>query len=401
MKIYDVLIIGGGPAGLMAANVCEKRKLKYMLLDANPSVGKKLLITGNGRCNVTNRFDNADFINELSISNRRFLYSTIHAFGTTEVIEFLRDKGVELILENDIKYFPKSSKSSDILSAFTSDISKQNTLSNTYVKKINKNDVFNVITNKGTYVSNHVILATGSASFPQTGSDGFGAKMANALGHSIIPFYPAETNMYSGFISSHREFLQGIAIRGASVHIKGVKKKFTGDLLFTHFGLSGPVIQAASEYMYHAINQGEKKLSFSLTNIGEKQLERLLVEYERESVVKVLEKILIKRIAKFIVKTMRLEKKKVVELGTRGKQKLIRTLRRYEVTIDRVEHKEKAYVNGGGVSIKEINPKTMESKLVKGLYFAGEVIDVHGPIGGFNITIALSTGFTAASSIDA
>jgi len=398
-KIYDLIIIGGGPAGLMAANVAQQRNLRYLIIDSNNTLGKKLLITGGSRCNVTNRYDVREFIDKLLIKNKRFLYSTLKNFGTNEVIAFLKSKGVELVLENDIKYFPKSSKSRDILNAMTSEIPKDCIKLDNKVVSITKNETFTIRCKNSVYTSKNVLISTGSKSYPQTGSTGDGALFAELLGHNVIPFYPAETNVHSGFISSQKEFLQGISISNSTLKIRGEKQKYHGDFIFTHFGLGGPVIQTASEFIYHSMKTGNNVIELSLTQKTEEELKMLFSTSKNLMIQKLLESILIKRLARFLMKYLKIENIKIQELNKKQIIIIINTLKHFAIKIDRVEEKERSYVNGGGVTTDEINPKTMESKLIKGLYFAGEVTDIHGPIGGFNITIAMSMGCTAIKSI--
>lgn len=398
-NIYDLIIVGGGPAGLMAANVAQQRNLNFLILESNKTLGKKLLITGGSRCNVTNRFDVREFIDKLLIKNKRFLYSTLKSFGTSEVKSFFEKKGVELMLENDIKYFPKSSKSRDILNALTKDIPDSRVKLNRKVFNITKNDFFKVECETSTYNSKNILIATGSMSYPQTGSTGDGVSFAEKLGHKYIPFYPAETNVHSGFISSQKDSLQGISITNSTLKIIGHKQKYQGDFIFTHFGLGGPVIQTASEFIFHSLKEGNNIIEVSLTEKSEEELKKLMQEESNMHILKFLDSILIKRLSRFILKFLKIENNKIQELSKKQKNLIIDSVRNFKIKIDRVEDKEKSYVNGGGVITDEINPRTMESKIVKGLYFAGEVSDLHGPIGGFNITIAMSMGYTAASNI--
>lgn len=398
-RIYDVIIIGAGPAGLMAANVANERQLDYLILDSNPLPGKKLLITGGTRCNVTNPYDVRVFIDKLYKKNKRFLYSTLKNFGSEEVKSFFEDRNVPLTLENNMKYFPKSSKSKDILNALLLGIDKEKMLLNETVKSIDKKTQFEIKTNSKNFSSRNIVLATGSKSYPATGSKGDGGTFASKLGHQVIDFYPAETNVHSGLVSSNREFLQGIAISNSQLRIKGTKYKFEGDFIFTHFGLGGPVVQTASEYIYHSIENGLNEITLSLTTHTEEELVKLFSANENVLLQKFLESILIKRLARYIMKHSKLHNIKISELSKKQILKIIQTLKAFEIKIDRVEDREKSFVNGGGITTDEINPKTMESKIIKGLYFAGETMDIHGPIGGFNITIALSSGFTALTNM--
>ena len=248
----DVVIIGGGPAGLMAAYILHKANIDYVLLEKNSLLGKKLLITGQGRCNVTNHLNATQFINQLTLPHRKFLYSSLSAFGTAEVVTFFNDNGVPLYQDGELKYFPKSNKAIDIRNVF-SDIVIKNTRFNTEVKSIAGDRQFTVKTNKETFLAKKVIVATGSKSFPATGSNGSGSKFAESLGIQTTEFYPAETSVYSSFVKRNKEHLQGIAIQNSDVRIKNTKYKQTGDLLFTHFGLSGPAIFHLSESIFHEL----------------------------------------------------------------------------------------------------------------------------------------------------
>lgn len=387
----------------MAANVLEKNKVNYVLLEKNSSPGKKLLITGGTRCNVTNKYSVREFIEQLKIKNRRFLYSTLSNFGSKEVKEYFNSLGVELSLEKDYQYFPKSSKSSDILNALLYNINDRKIKYNTIVTNVEKHeDTYIIKTNRQQFITKNLIIATGSKSFPKTGSTGDGVVWGEKLGHTFIPFYPAETHVYSRFIKSNKEFLQGISISNCEVRINNIKKTYKGGLIFTHFGLSGPVIQNISELIYLELLKGKVELNLKLTEFTETGIVALFNKKENQNkrVIRLLEKLTIKRIAKYVLINLNLEEDKLVaSISNSEKQQIIDMLLRYSAIVDKVETIENAFVNGGGINTDEINPTTMESKINKGLFFVGETLNVHGPIGGFNITIALSTGYLAANNV--
>lgn len=401
--MINCIIIGSGPAGLMAANVLEANKVNYILIDKNHAVGRKLLITGGTRCNVTNIFEVDEFINQLKIKNKRFLYSTLSSFGTKEVKEFFTTHGVDLKLEKAYQLFPKSSKSGDIVNALMENINRENLLLSTNVDNIEKTkNGYKVETNTKDYLSKNLIIATGSKSYPKTGSTGDGVIWGEELGHKIIPFYPAETHVYSQFVKKNKEFLQGISIQECELNVNSKKKIYKGDLIFTHFGLSGPLVQDISELLYFETLKGKVELNIKLTKYSEHEINQLFESKENQSkrVIRLLEKLTIKRLAKYILSSLNFEDDKLVaSISKNDKQLIFNALLKFNVLIDRVESIENAFVNGGGISTNEINPATMESKINEGLYFIGETLNVHGPIGGFNITIALSTGYTAANNI--
>lgn len=401
--MIDCIIIGGGPAGLMAANILQQDQINYLLFDKNKTLGRKLLITGGTRCNVTNKYQPKKFIEKLKIKNRRFLYSTLTSFGTLEARKFFEEKGVDLILEKNYQYFPKSSKSSDILTALTKNINQKKVILNTVIKDITKEEDYYVLkTSLKSYKAKNIVIATGSKSYPKTGSTGDGVTWAKKFNHTVIPFYPAETNLYSDFVKNNKEYLQGISIANCDVKINNLKSNHKGDLIFTHFGLGGPVIQDISELVYFELQKGNTSLFIKLTKFNEDEILELFSNQENQKtrVIRIIEKLTIKRLAKYIIMQLNIdETKQIANLSKNEKMLIIEKLLRFDISIDKVESIDNAFVNGGGVSTDEINPSTMESKLNKGLYFTGEVLNLHGPIGGFNITIALSTGYTAAKSI--
>ena len=401
--MIDCIIIGSGPAGLMAANVLERNKVKYLLLEKNATVGRKLFITGGTRCNVTNKFGVTEFIEQLKIKNRRFLYSSLSNFGTKEVKEFFESNEVELSLEKDYQYFPKSSKSQDIINALLNNINLKNIVLNTKVESIDKvEEGYLVKTKRQEYSVKNIIIATGSKSYPKTGSTGDGVLWGKEFNHSAIPFYPAETHIYSDFVKRNKEYLQGISLKNCTLKINGQKKTYSGGLIFTHFGISGPIIQDISELIYFDLLKGKVELNIKLTLFSENEIVQMLDSKENQSkrIIRVFEKLTIKRLARFLLINLGFKDDKVVaSISKNDKQLILNKLLKFNVLIDRVESIENSFVNGGGISTNEINPKTMESKLNKGMYFIGETLNVHGPIGGFNITIALSTGYSAASNI--
>jgi len=400
--IYDVIVIGGGPAGLMTCAVLNNKGINYLLLEKNDAIGKKLLITGGSRCNVTNNLNVDDFISSLTMKHKRFLYGALNEYGPSDIVDFFKKNGLNLILENDLKYFPETNKSSSVLDVLKRNIDLSKIKVNSYVKKIIKSDdVFTVKTGKETYISKKVVIATGSSSYPSTGSTGDGLIFAKQLGIKYKDFTPAETYVYSKYVSDNLSDLQGVSLVNTSVRILGTKIINTGGLVFTHFGVSGPAILHSSEFIYWELLSRKVMISFSITDKVMKEVVDIFDAGKRDNkyILKVLEKLTTKRLSRKILELSKIENKNINEISKKDISKVIDTLTNFTIPIDRVQSREKAFVNAGGIDTKGINPKTMESKDVSGLYFIGETVDVHGPIGGFNITIALSTGYKCGNNI--
>jgi predicted Rossmann fold flavoprotein len=399
--IYNTIIIGGGPGGLMAANVLEKNKINYILLEKNEKCGKKLLLTGGRRCNVTNHLSVDAFIDTLTLRHKKFLYHALTTFGSKEVIDFFNLHGLELVLENGFKYFPKTEKSLSVLEALTKDIKDEHIIYQQAVKEIHKeNGKFKVVTKSEVYYAKHVVVATGSNSFPSTGSSGDGLVFARHLGVNSKDFTPAETHVYSSEVKKDYLDLQGVSLLQRKVIVKNMKIAYQGDLLFTHFGLSGPVIMHLSEFIYEDIlNHGKSILEFSLVDISDEEMVDELLSDTRIYIHKKLELFTTKRIVDLVLSKLNIPIKKIAEIKKTDILNIVRMLTHFQITIDKVEDKEKSYVNKGGIDVNQLDPKSMEVKKIKNLYFIGETTDLHGPIGGYNITIALSTGYLSASHI--
>jgi predicted Rossmann fold flavoprotein len=398
---YHTIIIGGGPAGLMAANVLEKHNINYVLLEKNEKCGKKLLLTGGRRCNVTNHLSIRDFIDTLTFKHKRFLYSALTKFSGQDVIHFFDLHGLRLVLENNFKYFPETEKSLSVLEALIKDIKPNHIMYQQGVKELHQEDgQFKVVTKTDVFYAKHVVVATGSNSFPSTGSSGDGLVFAKHLQINYKPFTPAETHVYSNQIKTSYKALQGVSLSQRVVTLKQQKISYQGDLLFTHFGLSGPVIMHLSEFIYDdIIKNGTSILSFSFVDQSKDEILNDMLLDGSQYIHKKLESLTTKKIIDIIFETLNLEKKKIAETKKQDLNRILDMLTQFEVIIDKVEDKEKAYVNKGGIDTKALDPKSMEVKAIKHLYFIGEVTDLHGPIGGYNITIALSTGHLAASHI--
>lgn len=399
--IYDAIIIGGGPAGLMAANQLEKAHVNYVLLEKNEKCGKKLLLTGGKRCNVTNHLSVKAFIDTLTVKHKRFLYPALKTFSGQDVLSFFKHHDLDFVLENNFKYFPKTEKSSSVLEALMVDIKTKHICYQQAVKEIHKEEnLYRVVTKDQTYLAKHLIVATGSHSFPTTGSSGDGLIFAKHLGIHYVDFTPAETHVYSEQIKANFKSLQGASLNNRLIKIKHLNMAYKGDLLFTHFGLSGPVIMHLSEFIDEDIRQsGQSIISIPLIPLTEQALFDLLMTYSYMPLHKVLELHTTKRIVDVILNDLSLPTKRISEIKKKDLRLIAQTFTSFNVTIDRVEDKERAYVNKGGIDTKELDPKTMEVTSHKHLYFIGEVTDLHGPIGGYNITIALSTGYLASKHI--
>ncbi|OKZ59854.1 MAG: FAD-dependent oxidoreductase [Clostridium sp. CAG:354_28_25] len=417
-----VVVIGGGPAGMMAAITSAKQGNDVILLEKMKSCGRKLLITGKGRCNITSSLPMDKFIENIP-ENGKFLYSAFKNFTNQDIITLLKENNVNVKEERGNRIFPLSDRSLDVLQAFENEMKKNNVkiCTETEVKeiKISDNTVNKVIyLNKksGTLeeiLTEKVILATGGKSYPLTGSTGDGYKIAKELGHTITKI----SGSLVPLISKNEDLqlcqsMQGLSLRNISMKIvdeeknKKIYEDF-GELLFTHFGVSGPTILSSSAHILRYKNveellkKGKIKLQIDLKPaLNEEKLNlRLLRDFDKfknKQIINSLNELLPKKMIEPVIKKAKIKnEKRINEITKQERENLIRVIKCFEITISGFRPIEEAIITRGGINVKEINPKTMESKLIEGLYFAGEIIDVDAYTGGFNLQIAYSTGYTA------
>jgi flavoprotein, HI0933 family len=386
--MYDVIVIGAGPSGLMSA-IETSKKFKTLLLEKNDGPGKKLLITGGGRCNVTNYKNNKDFINEID-HNKKYIYSIINNFGPYAIYDYFTNKKTPLKIEEEGKVFPKSNKSANILNTLIND-TKAEIHYKEEVLEIKTGEIKEIITNKNTYKSKNIIICTGGSSFPKTGSNGSGIKFAKMIKQPTTNLFPAETSI----ILKEKLDLAGTSFE--NVEITNEKKKTSGNLIFTHNGLSGEAIMKLSEYIYKS---SKKEVIIDLLpNMNEEQLKEELYNFDREKELGTyLSTHFSKKFSLYLLNKTNIDKK-IKSLTKSDIEKLLKIIKNLKYDVKSVSKIEDAYVTGGGVDMNFINTKTMESKIHKGIYFAGETLDIHGPIGGYNITLALASGYTAGNSI--
>lgn len=412
----NTVIIGGGPAGLMAAISSSKNGDKVTIIEKMHSCGKKLLITGKGRCNITNNAQMDKFM-ENTPTNPKFLYGVFNNFTNKDIIELLESEGVKTKVERGERVFPVSDRAQDVLEALLHILKKQNVqiLTNSMAKRIITDEEKNVLgvelDNGKEIKAEKIILATGGKSYPVTGSTGDGYKLAKDLGHTITKIEPSLVPL-----TSHDEVckeLQGLSLRNVAIQLricdKVVYKDF-GEMLFTHFGVSGPIVLSASSYLVKTKNieqilkEGKVELEIDLKPaLSEEKLDaRILRDFEgqkNKQFKNSLDKLLPQKLIPVIIEKTHINKnKKINEITKQERQKLETELKHFKISINGTRSIEEAIVTSGGINVKEINPKTMESKLINGLYFAGEIIDVDCLTGGYNLQVAWSTGYTAGIS---
>jgi len=415
-----VLVIGGGPAGMMAAITAKQNGNEVIILEKTQSLGRKLLITGKGRCNITSSLDMQDFIKNTP-GNGMFLYSCYQNYTNQDIIKFLKEQGLEVKEERGNRIFPITDKSQDVLKCFTSKLKELNIkiYYNSKVEKIIINEdkenqikeVQGVEVNGEIIKADKIIIATGGKSYPLTGSTGDGYKLVKDLGHSITKIKPSLVPLETYDKNMHQE-LQGLSLRNVGIKLVDKQSKKLiyqnfGEMLFTHFGVSGPTILSSSAHLVRYKNVEEKMNTHDIVlNIdlkpalsAEKLDERILRDFselKNKQFKNSLDKLLPQKLIKvFIDKSGINPEKKVNEITKEERKRMVALLKNLEIDIKSFRPIEEAIITSGGVSIKEINPKTMESKIVKGLFFAGEIIDVDSYTGGFNLQIAYSTGYTA------
>lgn len=416
-----VIIIGGGPAGMLAAITSAQNGNETTIIEKNNRLGKKLLITGKGRCNITSSIDISNFINNIP-GNGKFLYSAFQNYTNKDIINFLEKNGVSVKEERGNRIFPKSDRSLDVEKAFEREITKLhiNVKLNSKVTKImvknNKVEGVKYLNSEDiekTLYADKIILATGGATYPLTGSTGDGYKMAEQLGHTVTKIKPSLIPLTAskGSIKTCQE-LQGLSLRNVAIRLMDAEKSKKiyedfGEMIFTHFGVSGPTILSSSAHLLRYKNveellaNGKIILEIDLKPaLSEQQLDlRIQRDFsanKNKEFKNSLDALLPQKLVPVIVDLSGIdEDKKVNEVTKEERLKLVELLKKFNVTISGFRPLEEGIITAGGINVKEINPKTMESKIVEGLFFAGEIIDVDAYTGGFNLQIAYSTGYTA------
>lgn len=401
-----VIVVGGGAAGMMAAGTAAEQGFNVILIEKNKLLGKKLMITGKGRCNITNACDEVETLLKNVITNNRFLYSAFYGFDNTQTIDFFEKLGVKTKVERGGRVFPVSDKSSDVVAALRDFLIKNNVeLVCDTVTKIRESDgaVTGVeCAKRGFLAADAVILATGGASYPATGSTGDGYKFATELGHTVTNLRPSLVPVTVE--ESWTEELQGLSLKNVAITVKNSKGKVVytdfGEMMFAHFGLTGPIILSASAHL-KKMEEEHYKIHLDLKPaLSEKQLdERILRDFSEnmnKDFVNSLDRLLPKALIPIIVELCGIDPhQKINSVTAASRRRLTELLKNIEFNVTGFCPIEQAIITSGGISVKEINPSTMESKLVSGLYFAGEVIDVDALTGGFNLQIAFSTGHLA------
>lgn len=401
-----VVVIGGGPAGMMAA-ITAADKNNVILIEGNEKLGKKLYITGKGRCNITNYKDISEFFDNIP-GNPNFLYSALYSFTNMDTISFFESSGVKLKKERGDRAFPVSDKSSDIIHVFQEKIKEKNIklMLNTRVKGINHKDksIQSVITDENQIIKgDYFIISTGGLSYPQTGSTGDGLNFAKELGHNIVKTMPSLVPIESN--ESWIPELQGLSLKNVEFTIKKDKKVLYenfGEMLFTHYGVTGPIVLSGSRVVNFNKNlKGIINLKPALS-AGEldKRVQNDFVKYSNKDLKNALNDLLPHKLIPVIISLSKIDADKKVNIITKDERKnLVHLLQNLEFSIKGLRPISEAIITAGGINVKEIDPSTMKSKLINNLYFCGEIIDVDAYTGGFNLQIALSTGYLAGINI--
>ena len=410
--MYDVIVIGGGPAGLMAAISASEHGAKVLLIDKGNKLGRKLAISGGGRCNVTNRMSTDEIIKHIP-GNGRFMHSPFSVFNNEDIIYFFEKLGIKLKEEDRGRMFPVTDKATTVVETLLKKLRdlKVEMWTNTAVKDVlYENDAVLGIKIAGGKVihSKAVIIAVGGASVPETGCTGDGYPWAKEAGHTITELFPTEVPITSNEPFIKKKLLQGLSFRNVTLSVINPKGKVLisheGDMIFTHFGISGPIALRCSQYVVKALKK------FSVYNIEMQldlfpqlneeqlfqQLKKIADDAEKKSVKKAIKGFVSERMLHFLLEKASLDLNGTfANVSNEQLRNLATLMKQFRFKVNGTLPLEKAFVTGGGVSVKEIHPKTMESKFVHGLYFCGEVLDIHGYTGGYNITVAFSTGYTA------
>ncbi|UDI77995.1 NAD(P)/FAD-dependent oxidoreductase [Staphylococcus taiwanensis] len=409
--MYQTIIIGGGPSGLMAAVAASEQSDNVLLIEKKKGLGRKLKISGGGRCNVTNRLPYAEIIKNIP-GNGKFLYSPFSIFDNESIIDFFESRGVKLKEEDHGRMFPVSNKSQDVVDTLVNTIKENNVKikEETIVNEIVVDDegLFKVVTQSEAFLSKTVVIATGGTSVPQTGSTGDGYKFAERLGHTITELFPTEVPITSAepFIKS--KVLKGLSLKDVELSVlkKNGKKRVSHqmDMIFTHFGVSGPAALRCSQFVYkEQKNQKKQEVQMQLDVFPEikhheleEKIKNILSKDADKYIKNSLKGLIEERYLLFILEQAKIDGNTTYHhLSNQQLKQLVDCFKGFTFSVNGTLPIDKAFVTGGGVSLKEIWPKTMMSKIKPGLFLCGEVLDIHGYTGGYNITSALVTGHVA------
>lgn len=402
----NVIVVGGGAAGMMAAVFAARNGQNVQLLEKNEKLGKKLFITGKGRCNITNAADIEDLFTAV-ISNPKFLYSGFYSFTNQQVIDFFEELGVKTKIERGERVFPVSDHSSDVIAAFSRELKSLgvSVSLHTEVRELlcEQDKVCGVLLTNGKKMkADAVIVATGGISYPSTGSTGDGYRFAKETGHRVTELLPSLVPMEVR--QWYAKELQGLSLRNIEIRITDGKKKLYeefGEMLFTHYGVTGPVILSASSVVGKTLRKKELTLHIDLKPaLSEEQLDkRILREFDanhNKQYKNSIDSLFPAKLKPIMIELSEIEpEKKVNEITKEERQRLVHLIKDFTMTLTGLRGYNEAIITKGGVSVKEIDPGTMESKKMKGLYFAGEVLDLDAMTGGYNLQIAWSTGYLA------
>lgn len=402
-----IAVIGGGPAGIIAAGTIGGRGKDVILIEKNERLGKKLFITGKGRCNITNAAP-VDELFDFIVTNKNFLYSSLYTFTNENIIELLGELGLKTKIERGNRVFPESNKSSDVIKTLEKFLSKNKVkimLNSTVKSLIYDGSNFIIEINEEKHEFHKVVIATGGVSYPTTGSTGDGIKFAKRMGHNIIDLKPSLIPIVVD--NKWVEDLQGLSLKNVNLKAfsnnKLIGEEF-GEMIFTHYGISGPIVLSISNHINKYLDKDlNLKIDFKPALTFEKLNDRILRDFElysNKQLKNALNDLLLQKLIPWVIELSSIDPEKPVHQITKEERtRLIEIIKGFPMKFKNFRPIEEAIVTSGGISTKQINPSTMESKLIPNLYFAGEIIDVDALTGGYNLQIAYSTGYLAGISV--